>query len=77
MWPTGPALVGGVTDRGQHSQQGPDQAAQAGQGHGLGEEPALGLSIVRQLIDAHRGTATVTGVPGTKTVFTVRLPAPS
>ena len=37
----------------------------------------LGLSIVRQLIDAHRGTVTATSVPGTETVFTVRLPAPS
>ncbi|MCX4911218.1 HAMP domain-containing sensor histidine kinase [Streptomyces sp. NBC_00878] len=37
----------------------------------------LGLSIVRQLIDAHRGTVTATSVPGTETVFTLRLPAGS
>jgi two-component system sensor histidine kinase BaeS len=37
----------------------------------------LGLSIVRQLIDAHRGTVTATSVPGTETVFTLRLPARS
>ena len=35
----------------------------------------LGLSIVRQLIDAHRGTVTATSVPDTETVFTLRLPA--
>ncbi len=35
----------------------------------------LGLSIVRQLVDAHRGTVSVTSVPGTETVFTLRLPA--
>ena len=34
----------------------------------------LGLSIVRQLVDAHRGTVTVTSEPGTETVFTLRLP---
>lgn len=35
----------------------------------------LGASIVRQLIDAHRGTVTATSVPGVETVFTLRLPA--
>ncbi|MGP4052650.1 ATP-binding protein [Streptomyces sp. 2A115] len=36
-----------------------------------------GFSIVRQLVDAHRGTVTATSVPGTETVFTLRLPAGS
>ncbi|MFJ9589104.1 HAMP domain-containing sensor histidine kinase [Streptomyces acidicola] len=35
----------------------------------------LGLSIVRQLVEAHRGKVSVTSVPGTQTVFTLRLPA--
>jgi two-component system sensor histidine kinase BaeS len=35
----------------------------------------LGLSIVRQLTEAHGGTMTVTSTPGTETVFTLRLPA--
>ena len=35
----------------------------------------LGLAIVRQLTEAHGGTVTVTSVPGTETVFTLRLPA--
>lgn len=35
----------------------------------------LGLAIVRQLTEAHGGTVAVTSVPGTETVFTLRLPA--
>ncbi|MFJ8600004.1 ATP-binding protein [Streptomyces shenzhenensis] len=35
----------------------------------------LGLSIVRQFVEAHEGKVSVTSVPGTQTVFTVRLPA--
>ncbi|WP_113701948.1 HAMP domain-containing sensor histidine kinase [Nonomuraea lactucae] len=37
----------------------------------------LGLSIVRQLVEAHGGQITATSVPGTRTVFTLRLPAGS
>lgn len=35
----------------------------------------LGLAIVRQLAEAHGGTVAVSSVPGTETVFTIRLPA--
>ncbi|MFE3142869.1 ATP-binding protein [Streptomyces scopuliridis] len=45
----------------------------AGQSGGSG----LGLSIVRQFIEAHSGKVTVKSRPGTKTVFTLRMPAPS
>ncbi|MFE3142881.1 ATP-binding protein [Streptomyces scopuliridis] len=37
----------------------------------------LGLSIVRQLVEAHGGTVCATSVPGTETVFSPRLPAGS
>ncbi|EMF56732.1 sensor kinase [Streptomyces bottropensis ATCC 25435] len=33
----------------------------------------LGLSIVRQFIEAHEGTVTVGGKPGKGCVFTIRL----
>ncbi|MFE2036235.1 ATP-binding protein [Streptomyces scopuliridis] len=45
----------------------------AGQSGGSG----LGPSIVRQFIEAHSETVTVKSRPGTKTVFTLRMPAPS
>ncbi|MBA2813781.1 hypothetical protein E0500_042355 [Streptomyces sp. KM273126] len=35
----------------------------------------LDLSIVRRLVEAHKGTVSVTSAPGTQTVFTLRLPA--
>ncbi|MGW3353500.1 ATP-binding protein [Nonomuraea rubra] len=35
----------------------------------------LGLAIVRNLAEAHGGTATATSVPGVRTTFTLRLPA--
>jgi len=35
----------------------------------------LGLSIVKQLVDGHRGKIEVTSVPGEGTLFTVMLPA--
>lgn len=35
----------------------------------------LGLAIVRQLVEAHGGTATVRSTPGAGSVFTLRLPA--
>ncbi|MFI6604389.1 sensor histidine kinase [Nonomuraea sp. NPDC050536] len=35
----------------------------------------LGLAIVRNLAEAHGGTATVTSVPGVRTTFTLRLPS--
>ncbi|MFE3851075.1 sensor histidine kinase [Streptomyces griseorubiginosus] len=34
----------------------------------------LGLAIVRQLVEAHGGTVSVTSTPGRETVFTLRLP---
>ncbi|MEU1755596.1 HAMP domain-containing sensor histidine kinase [Micromonospora matsumotoense] len=34
----------------------------------------LGLAIVRKIAEAHGGTATVSGAPGSGAVFTVRLP---
>jgi two-component system sensor histidine kinase BaeS len=34
----------------------------------------LGLAIVRQLAEAHGGTATVTSTPGAGSAFRVRLP---
>ncbi|SEL42594.1 sensor histidine kinase [Nonomuraea pusilla] len=35
----------------------------------------LGLAIVRDLAEAHGGTATVTSTPGVRTTFTLRLPS--
>ncbi|GAA0852412.1 sensor histidine kinase [Streptosporangium amethystogenes subsp. fukuiense] len=35
----------------------------------------LGLAIVRNLAEAHGGTATATSVPGVRTTFTLRLPS--
>ncbi|GAA2290658.1 HAMP domain-containing sensor histidine kinase [Nonomuraea roseoviolacea subsp. roseoviolacea] len=35
----------------------------------------LGLAIVRNLAEAHGGTATVTSVPGVRTTFALRLPS--
>ncbi|MGV9534856.1 sensor histidine kinase [Streptosporangium sandarakinum] len=35
----------------------------------------LGLAIVRNLAEAHGGTATVASVPGVRTTFTLRLPS--
>ncbi|NUP64309.1 MAG: HAMP domain-containing protein [Nonomuraea sp.] len=35
----------------------------------------LGLAIVRNLAEAHAGTATVTSTPGVRTAFTLRLPS--
>ena len=34
----------------------------------------LGLSIAKELVNAHKGTITATSVPGTETTFTVLLP---
>ncbi|BCJ50733.1 two-component sensor histidine kinase [Actinoplanes sp. NBRC 14428] len=37
----------------------------------------LGLSIVRQLVEAHGGDITVSSRPNTGTIFTIRLPSPA
>lgn len=46
------------------------QAARGDQGIGTG----LGLSIIKHLIELHDGSITVDSVPGTGSVFSVRLP---
>jgi signal transduction histidine kinase len=46
-------------------------AAQAGQVRGSG----LGLSVVREIVEAHGGTVSVESQPGHGAVFVVRLPA--
>ena len=49
---------------------GDHQAAHGDQGIGTG----LGLSIIKHLTELHDGSITVDSVPGTGSVFTVRLP---
>jgi len=48
-----------------------DKARKGGAGHGVG----LGLSIARQIIQAHHGTLTAQSKEGQGSVFTVSLPA--
>ena len=43
--------------------------------HGRGRRYGLGLALVREVIDAHGGTVTAEGVPGTGATFIVTLPA--
>lgn len=45
-------------------------SARTAHGHGLG------LSLVRQIMLAHRGTASITSIPGTGTTITLTLPPP-
>lgn len=40
----------------------------------LAQGNGLGLSIAKELVNAHKGTITATSVPGTETTFTVLLP---
>jgi signal transduction histidine kinase len=48
-----------------------DKARKGGAGHGVG----LGLSIARQIIQAHNGTLTAQSKAGEGSVFVVNLPA--
>jgi signal transduction histidine kinase len=40
----------------------------------MGGGSGLGLAIARWIVDAHRGSITVTSTPGKGSCFTVRLP---
>ena len=40
-----------------------------------GKGSGLGLSIVRSIVERHRGSIAVDSVPGRGTIFTVTLPA--
>jgi signal transduction histidine kinase len=42
---------------------------------GRGQRFGIGLSLVREVVEAHRGTVSAEGSPGTGAVFTVELPA--
>nr|VFJ68792.1 MAG: GAF domain-containing protein [Candidatus Kentron sp. FW] len=43
-------------------------------GHGKGESRGLGLAIIKESIEAHKGTIEETGVPGRNACFSIRLP---
>ncbi len=70
-----------VSDRGSGLPPGAEEQvferfwrAEEGRARGPGGS-GLGLSIVREIVDAHRGTVTACSRPGGGGVFTVRMPA--
>ena len=66
---------GGLEPRLQEAIFEPFRRLKAGDAHAA-RSAGLGLFIVRQIAEAHGGTAAVDSAPGRGTTFTVRLPRP-